>query len=62
VSQPARLEGAAKEATLSKAEFRAIAAMLYADTGIHLPATKASLVYSRLAKRLRALNLESFHD
>ena len=40
--------------------FPRIAAMLYADAGIYLPESKATLVYSRLAKRLRALNLESF--
>ena len=43
-------------------DFRAIAAMLHADAGIFLPETKATLVYSRLAKRLRVLGLESFRD
>ncbi len=43
-------------------DFREIAAMLYADAGIYLHESKAALVYSRLAKRLRKLNLESFHD
>ena len=33
--------------------------MLYADAGIYLPESKAALVYSRLAKRLRALNLKA---
>ena len=36
--------------------------MLHADAGIHLPQSKAALVYSRLAKRLRALGLASFRD
>ncbi|PPQ25867.1 chemotaxis protein [Rhodoblastus sphagnicola] len=36
--------------------------MLYADARIFLTENKASLVYSRLIKRLRALNLESFSD
>ena len=36
--------------------------MLYADARIHLTESKATLVYSRLVKRLRALNLESFQD
>ena len=31
-------------------------------SGIHLPEIKAALVYSRLAKRLRALGLQSFRD
>jgi chemotaxis protein methyltransferase CheR len=43
-------------------DFSQIAAMLHSDTGIHLPESKTSLVYSRLAKRLRALGLQSFRD
>jgi chemotaxis protein methyltransferase CheR len=43
-------------------DFAFIASTLYEDAGIHLPASKASLVYSRLAKRLRLLGLESFRD
>ncbi len=43
-------------------DFREIAAMLHGDAGIALPEAKATLVYSRLAKRLRALGLESFRD
>jgi chemotaxis protein methyltransferase CheR len=43
-------------------DFAFITTALYEDAGIHLPASKASLVYSRLAKRLRQLGLESFRD
>ena len=43
-------------------DFREIASMLYADARIHLAESKSTLVYSRLVKRLRALNLESFSD
>jgi chemotaxis protein methyltransferase CheR len=43
-------------------DFSAIARMLYDDAGIALTESKASLVYSRLAKRLRALGIESFQD
>jgi chemotaxis protein methyltransferase CheR len=43
-------------------DFRKIAATLHAAAGIALPESKATLVYSRLAKRLRALGLESFRD
>jgi chemotaxis protein methyltransferase CheR len=50
------------EFKMSHRDFREIAAMLYADAGIYLPETKATLVYSRLVKRLRKLNLESFQD
>ncbi len=50
------------EFALSREDFRQIAAMLHADAGIHLPESKAALVYSRLARRLRALGLASFRD
>jgi chemotaxis protein methyltransferase CheR len=47
---------------LTWSDFEHIAKMLQADAGIHLPQAKVTLVYSRLAKRLRALGLETFHD
>jgi chemotaxis protein methyltransferase CheR len=43
-------------------DFRTIAATLHSVAGIALPDSKAMLVYSRLAKRLRALGLESFRQ
>ena len=43
-------------------DFRRVSSMLHADSGIHLPDSKATLVYSRLAKRLRGLGLRSFRD
>ena len=43
-------------------DFRQIKGMIYDDAGIFLPDTKRNLVYSRLARRLRALHLESFQD
>jgi len=43
-------------------DFRRVSSMLHADSGIHLPDSKATLVYSRLAKRLRSLGLKSFRD
>ncbi len=43
-------------------DFRRIAAMIHADAGIALTENKATLVYSRLAKRLRSLGLQSFKD
>lgn len=48
------------EYPLTTDDFRRIAAVLYEDSGIHLPEGKAALVYSRLAKRLRQLGLDSF--
>ena len=50
------------EFAFTEADFRKIAAMLHGDAGIALPQDKATLVYSRLAKRLRALGLASFKD
>ena len=47
---------------LSDQDFKRIAAILFEDSGIHLPEGKSSLVYSRLARRLRALGLRSFRE
>ncbi|MFN4143370.1 CheR family methyltransferase [Aestuariivirga sp.] len=52
----------AGEFGFEKEDFQFIATTLYEDAGIHLPPTKANLVYSRLTKRLRKLGLESFRD
>lgn len=52
----------AGEFLMTSSDFQQIAAMLHADAGIHLPESKATLVYSRLAKRLRALGLKNFRD
>lgn len=43
-------------------DFKAIAEILYADSGIHLTDAKIPLVYSRLGKRLRALGMTRFRD
>ena len=51
-----------REFVFSHEDFRQIAAMLHADSGIFLSEQKESLVYSRLVKRLRALGLSSFRD
>jgi chemotaxis protein methyltransferase CheR len=45
------------EFAFSDADFKAIAQLLYSMAGIALPDSKATLVYSRLAKRLRSLGL-----
>ncbi|WP_036289400.1 protein-glutamate O-methyltransferase CheR [Methylosinus sp. PW1] len=50
------------EFLLTQEDFRRIASILHEDAGIYLPDSKATLVYSRLAKRLRSLGLESFRD
>ena len=58
-SPAAMVEG---EFVFTEADFRKIAAMVHGDAGIALPQDKGTLVYSRLAKRLRALGLKSFKD
>jgi chemotaxis protein methyltransferase CheR len=50
------------EFPLTRRDLVEIAAMIYADAGIYLNDTKASLVYSRLSKRIRQLGLKSFRD
>ena len=50
------------EFALSRDDFQRISAMIYADAGIYLNEDKAALVYSRLAKRLRALRMQAFRD
>lgn len=50
------------EFLLTSEDFKQIATMLHSETGIHLTEAKVALVYSRLAKRLRALGLESFRE
>lgn len=51
-----------RELRLTSGDFRKIAAMVHADAGIYLAESKLALVHARLAKRLRALGLESFQD
>jgi len=50
------------EFALTAEDFRHIAHVLHAHAGISLSEGKAALVYSRLAKRLRALGLRSFRE
>lgn len=48
------------EFAFSKADFREIAKFVKDTSGIELSESKASLVYSRLTKRLRALGMTTF--
>lgn len=50
------------EFAFTQKDFRQIADILYADSGIHLIDAKAPLVYSRLGKRLRQLGLSRFSE
>lgn len=53
---------AAGEYPLTRRDLGEIAAMIYADAGIYLNESKASLVYSRLSKHIRNLGLKGFRD
>ena len=53
---------ASGEYPLTRRDLAEIAAMIYADAGIYLNETKASLVYSRLSKHIRNLGLKGFRD
>jgi chemotaxis protein methyltransferase CheR len=44
------------------ADFRQIAELVHSEAGIVLTETKANLVYSRLAKRLRTIGLRTFRE
>jgi len=48
------------EFELADTEFRFISSLVYGHAGIKIDSGKRELVYARLAKRLRALGLESF--
>jgi chemotaxis protein methyltransferase CheR len=50
------------EFPLTRRDLSEIAGMIYSDAGIALNETKASLVYSRLSKRLRQIGMRSFRD
>lgn len=58
-SAPNLVEG---DYAFTEADFRRIKSMLYEQSGITLSDSKATLVYSRLARRLRALGLSTFSE
>lgn len=50
------------EFTLSDSEFELLRKLVYEETGIKLAEVKRQMLRSRLSKRLRALNMDSFRD
>lgn len=52
--------GEGREFAYSRGDFESVRALLYRLTGIRLADSKDSLVYSRLARRLRSLQLPGF--
>jgi chemotaxis protein methyltransferase CheR len=51
-----------REFAFTAEDFRQIADLVHTTTGIRMPEYKSAMVYSRLAKRLRALGLDSFRE
>ncbi|TXI16567.1 MAG: chemotaxis protein CheR [Nitrosomonas sp.] len=51
-----------REYVFTEADFDRIKKLIYKHAGISLSASKQNMVYSRLARRLRANGLNSFHD
>ncbi|WP_034640016.1 CheR family methyltransferase [Chitinilyticum aquatile] len=51
-----------REFQFTEADFEKIRKMIYDYAGIALAPSKQDMVYGRLAKRLRALNLHTFND
>ncbi|MEM9433268.1 MAG: protein-glutamate O-methyltransferase [Pseudomonadota bacterium] len=54
--------GDAKNFEFSDHHFSKIANLAHREFGLHLPENKKSLVYSRLARRLRSLKLSGFEE
>ena len=50
------------EFEFSQEDFEMIAKLVHSDYGLSLPESKKPLVYSRLSKRLRKLDLHSFGE
>lgn len=57
-----RASGLERDFPFTRADFQKIAQVVYAEAGITLPDVKEPLVYSRLAKRVRDLRLNSFAE
>ncbi|APD84864.1 chemotaxis protein CheR [Alteromonas sp. Mex14] len=51
-----------REFAFEKEDFKKVQQMLFKKAGINLSDAKEAMVYSRLARRIRALNLKSFND
>jgi chemotaxis protein methyltransferase CheR len=55
-------EGGLREFTFSSADFERVRKLIYQHAGISLAPVKQDMVYSRLARRLRATGKQSFAD
>jgi len=59
---PLSLPEPQREFEFSDADFRALAKIAYDHAGITLPEAKKNLVYGRLSRRLRTLEMSTFED
>lgn len=55
-------DGKTREYAFTQADFERIRKLIYNHAGISLSVAKQNMVYSRLARRLRANGLTSFHE
>ncbi len=55
-------DGKTREYVFTQADFERIRKLIYSHAGISLSVAKQNMVYSRLARRLRANGLTSFHE
>jgi chemotaxis protein methyltransferase CheR len=62
MQQQAEHADAAREFVFTSADFQRISKLIYEHAGISLAASKQEMVYSRLARRLRARELSRFSD
>ena len=60
--KPFRAATLVREFAFSDQEFKQICKLIYERSGINLTSSKKDMVYSRLARRLRANNISSFSD
>ena len=60
VQTPSPLVGGSREFDFTAADFERVRKLIYQQAGISLAASKQDMVYSRLARRLRATGLKSF--
>jgi len=56
------MSSATKDITLELAEFEAIAALTYEESGLQLVAEKMSMIQSRLRNRLKAVGMQNYKD
>jgi chemotaxis protein methyltransferase CheR len=60
--QPDKAAQKVREFAFSDEDFNALRVLVKEHTGIHLSDQKRELVYGRISRRLRALDLDSFRD